>query len=222
MKEKPILFSGPMVRAILDGRKTQTRRIIFPRTDYTLFSQPTFEGLELDPTDSIRYDKEGYVICDKISDEPKLYALKGLWALFEGDQFYEDCAYIKCPYGEVGDILWVRETWWHNRETWGDSEVFLYRADFPIDGYDHVDAYKWKPSIFMPKDACRIKLRIIDIRVERLQNISNEDAIAEGINMNETPCIEAMNAYAILWESINGKGSWDKNPWVWVITFERI
>ena len=202
MKEKPILFSTPMVQAILDGRKTQTRRIIKP--------QP--ESVDHVSHKTIPYNGSPEFLLSN----------------------------LKCPYGQIGDMLWVRETWWHNRETWGDSEVFLYRADFPIDGYDHVDAYKWKPSIFMPKDVCRIKLRITDIRVERLQDISEEGAIAEGVGsgfqMNAGyPDYEhivngvctitqdtAKMSYWSLWDSINGKGSWDKNPWVWVITFERI
>ena len=203
MKEIPILFSTPMVRAIFDGRKTQTRRIIKP--------QP--ESVDHVSHKTIPYNGSPEFLLSN----------------------------LKCPYGQIGDMLWVREAWWHNRETWGDSEVFLYRADFPIDGYDHVDAYKWKPSIFMPKDVCRIKLRIADIRVERLQDISEEDARYEGcdkgirwLNTNKVEIIDeghvffCTNAaqyklgYESLWDSINGKGSWDKNPWVWVITFERV
>ena len=209
MKEKPILFSTPMVQAILDGRKTQTRRIVknIPSVCY-----------------SVSVSEDGTYLRG-VSDNGS-----ALWI-------------IECP-SKIGDILWVRETWWHNRETWGDSEVFLYKADFPIDGYDHVDAYKWKPSIFMPKDACRLKLRVTDISVERLQCIDESEALAEGITSftkdgvgfkfgldgwnwsyrDKSPfmCSNAVLAYSELWESINGSGAWDKNPWVWVITFERI
>lgn len=172
-----------MVQAILDGRKTQTRRLCKPqpRSDIQDTFDPIACGLLLDVVRTAKYD--------------------------------------------IGDILWVRETWWHNREVWGDSEVFLYKADFPIGGYDHVDAYKWKPSIFMPKDACRIKLRVTDIRIERLLSITEKDAEAEGVDCSSVDGGQTLlfkPAFFDLWDKINGKGSWEKNPWAWVITFERI
>ena len=82
--------------------------------------------------------------------------------------------------------------------------------------------YKWKPSIFMPREACRIFLKVTNVRVERLQDISDHDVIAEGIVMEKTPFIEPCNAFASLWESINGIGSWALNPWVWVYEFKQI
>ena len=111
---------------------------------------------------------------------------------------------------QIGDILWVRETWSKT-----DGGKYIYRASNPQ--FNPI----WKPSIFMFREAARIFLKVTNIRVERLQDISNKDAIAEGIDMNKSPCIEPMNAYASLWESINGKGSWSLNPFVWVIEFER-
>ena len=206
MAERPILFSTPMVRAILDGRKTQTRRIV---KDIPL----------------------GYDFVGASEDKTYLRAItdKGrvLWTID--------------PRWHIGDVLWVRETW---KELQGAPDIedgttdtgnYVYKAD---DEAGHV--LKWKPSIFMPKEACRIKLRVTDIRVEQLQDISYEDAIAEGI---ESDCqfyrsnaylhqykdyergdfdCDSIGSYMTLWESINGKGSWDKNPFVWVITFERI
>lgn len=143
---------------------------------------------------------------------------------------------LKCAYGTVGDRLWVRETW---REAISDThKCFAYRADNtykcgkkPPDGY----VPKWKPSIFMPKEACRIFLQIEQIKIERLQDISEEDAIAEGIEnthiykgyryYRDYECgggdLKPLESFRSLWESINGKGSWDVNPWVWVIKFSQ-
>lgn len=172
---------------------------------------------------------------------------------------------IKCPHGQPGDILWVRETWNVIPLEWkepGDilgverryiraidprsgaiiPYFYLYKAS--SDFYE-IDHREWKPSIFMPKEAARIWLEITDVRVERLRDISEEDAIAEGIEregdgfrayqvIHSGPhkgeahpynCIlngHARTSYEELWESINGKGSWNKNPWVWVIEFKPI
>ncbi|MCW1887689.1 hypothetical protein OKA04_23330 [Luteolibacter flavescens] len=212
IKERPILFSGPMVRALLDGTKTQTRRIIAPQPEATSFA----------------YLWKGREIGEKI--------------------FPLTC----CPYGAPGDRLWVRETF-------GD------RADYAAIGALHKDRYyyaadgkkagwRYRPSIHMPRKASRITLEVVSVRVERLQDISEEDAIAEGIecthrdedrtfwknyrfegpiakrgkvwtpeenqivNYNRKP----VRSYQSLWESINGPGSWDANPWVWVVEFKRL
>jgi hypothetical protein len=148
MKERPILFSAPMVRAILDGRKTQTRRVIKEK-------------------------------------------------LMRGEGAHVN----NCQYGKPGDRLWVRETFCYHDYL----ARYLYKAD-------GVTGVKWKPSIFMPRIASRIMLEITGIRVERLQDISEEDAIAEGWP-------KSSDWYRSLWESINGQGSWVLNPWVWVIEF---
>lgn len=184
MKERPILFSGAMVRAILDGKKTQTRRIFKGTTEHKGEYNPDY--LER----------------------------------WKGDKGWADI----CPYGRIGDHLWVRETW-------SDHEVgepVLYRASVPID--DDVDRdFKWRPSIFMPRWASRITLEIVNVRVERLQEISGSDAKAEGITMPLSQRCEFQSEYAAyisayrdLWDSINGKGAWGLNPWVWAIEFERV
>lgn len=175
MKERPILFSAPMVRALLDGRKTQTRRVVKP--------QPTATREEAIRT----YGKGGTFILE---------------AGFFG---------VRCPYGQLGDRLWVRETW----GACAGSPV--YRAD---DNATCPDGGRWKPSIHMPRWASRITLEVTGVRVERLQDISEEDAIAEGVpEQRGDPW-----AFQCLWDSINGareRCSWAANPWVWAITFSR-
>lgn len=192
MKEHPILFSGAMVRAILDGRKTQTRRVITP--------QPIVEP----------YRYGGMVVNwkDKISAPPNI-ASEAL-ARF-------------CPYGGVGDHLWVRETWGIRFYQYGlertEGEQVVYRATDDIQ-------MRWTPSIHMPRAYSRITLELTGVRVERAQDISEADAIAEGVDyIPEAPA--AMNhrtAFAGLWNSINaarGYG-WDVNPWVWVLEFQQV
>lgn len=188
-KDTPILFTGENVRAILDGRKTQTRRIV-------------------KMTDSGRIKKPG---------SPKNW--------HPDDQN----AIEACPYGQPGDRLWVRETWANPGE-----EGVLYRAN-PEDAAlverwkadPNFPQVKWTPSIHMPKAFCRLWLELTEVRVERLQECSEEDAIAEGVTVgrivgSEEFSISAVAAYQELWESINGEGSWARNPWVWVLTFKRV
>jgi hypothetical protein len=181
MKERPILFSAPMVRAILEGRKTQTRRIA-----KELNEMPNLDGIL------------------KRFPNPK-----------------------GCRYGKPGDRLWVRETWAHERDGTGcpDDNGVLYRATDP--GWDDEETgLRWRPSIFMPRRASRITLEITDVRVQRLQEISEEDAQAEGAvgaldqSVGNNWC--ASQAFAALWESINGPDSWDANPWVWAVTFRNL
>jgi len=183
--EKPILFSGEMVRAILEGRKAQTRR--------SVKCPAWFEG-------HLIYYKEGIGTACNISSR-------------DGAQ------QISCPYGQVGDRLWVKET--HLPKASGT----IYRADF-----DSVEAAGigamyggWKPSIFCKRIYSRITLEIASVRAERLQDISHRDALAEGVTYDVSkPDGSPLARYKTLWESINGKGSWAKNPWVWVIEFKRI
>lgn len=188
MKERPILFSGPMVRAILDGRKTQTRRVVKPQP----FSNEEYRFNFPKPL------RGGLLACNYLSSH-------------------------LCPCGQPGDWLWVRETWCHEFEG-----GYLYRADdlsglAPefVDGDGNPTGRSgWKPSIHMPRAASRITLEITGVRVERLQEISEDDAIAEGVVGHEE--IQPASAYyRELWESINGHGSWDANPWVWVVEFRR-
>jgi len=215
-KLRPILFSTAMVQAILDGRKTQTRRVVKNPENYYM-------------------------------DE----MLDGLWP-------YKSIGNpAKCPYGKVGDVLWIKETWaclrleydFESRLVDGIYEsdrvdlakeqigcfnpnhVFAYRTD-PHEEHIEDRGFKWKPSIHMPFAAARIFLRVKNVRVERLQDISERDAVAEGI-MNVyihyyvgdkfvIPKDNPINSFRSLWQSINGSESWEANPWVWVVEFEPI
>lgn len=176
-----------MVQAIMDGRKTQTRRIVKPAKNATCFD--------------IAMNKDG----------------SNKWPrnLDADERFISD---MKCPYGSIGDVLWVRETW--NKVSFPDGTTarkleFVYKAD---KGSGLLTA-KWKPSIFMPKGACRIRLEITNIRVERLQDISESDCVIEGIQ-GDYPYL--ISNYFSLWSKINGKESLDLNPWVWVISFKSL
>lgn len=206
IKEKPILFSTPMVKAILDGRKTMTRRVI--KNTYGFSDEAWFKGVPHNTNKtgySIGYLKVPYDdVTDRIGER------------------------VCSPY-EVGTRLWVRETWalcpeykpiphpenapkvWYkvdnNRPTWA--------------------GYKWEPSIHMPKWAARIWLEVTDVRVQRLQDISIQDVVSEGIS----PCTDSLNwtettinHFKTLWDSINAKRGygWEVNPWVWCISFKRV
>ena len=174
MKARPILFSAPMIRALLEGRKTQTRRVV--------------KAKEL----------------SGILPESHVLIAKDL-----------------CPHGKPGDLLWCREKF-HTCPHHDEAFYYSDNENLPRKCMAHKH---WKPSIFMPRWASRLTLEITDVRVERLWDISNKDAAAEGIftpeigyaNLRENaPRIQ----YAALWESIHGPGSWDTNPWVWVIEFD--
>lgn len=217
MKERPILFSAPMVRAILEGRKTQTRRAI--RKQFAADAEPAEvpatspEGWQISGHSGLWWDDTGACIDDA----------------------------IRCPYGMPGDRLWVRETWAPEQidadamtmqEVSDSVRMPAYRADFAGN-----PAYKWRPSIHMPRWASRILLEITAVRVERLQDISQDDAKAEGVEqMGACPglrlyrnyldpmtgYIRPDDAFLSLWNSINGARSWDANPWVWVVEFKRV
>lgn len=191
MKERPIIFSAPMVRAILSGAKTQTRRVMKVRC---------------------------HSICE--NDDGKL------WPWSEDVELTEDF-WHPCPFGQPGDRLWVRETWGALPHMLGgfQRESLRYRADGEYQN-EH-GAWRWRPSIHMPRWASRITLEITGVRVERLQDISEADAKAEGVSMPDgTPAPPDFWSYQQefrhLWEQINGPGSWDANPWVWVIEFKRL
>lgn len=194
VKERPILFSGPMVRAILEGQKTQTRRVVKPA--------PLHRPVLCRPGATIGCTDEQWVDADGIhAGKP-----------------------MKCPYGKPGDRLWVRETWAWCSKARGH---WLYRADDSDLGTCHVKDGRWKPSIHMKRAASRIMLQVVAVRVERLQEISEADAEAEGVAfMREYPdadeTLSARQLYDILWESINGDGSWAANPWVWVVEFRKV
>ncbi|WP_409286575.1 hypothetical protein [Pseudomonas aeruginosa] len=222
-RERPILFNDQMVRAILEGRKTVTRRVVTP--------QPDFLGSMVDPNTPFKTLDAG------------LHAR------------------ITCPYGQPGDRLWVRETW--TDVNMCGAPALAYRADedirdlmeepgflddrgaFNYDDprvkpypfacwYAELDQARWRPSIHMPRWASRILLEITAVRVERLQDISEEQALAEGVHGE--PCDHARQAcsdigcwgdtakgaFGFLWEQLNGAGAWQANPWVWVVEFKRV
>jgi hypothetical protein len=196
MKERPILFSGPMVRALLDGSKTQTRRVVKPRKDANF-------GCMLMPRELAGEINQG--------------------------------EYSNCPYGQPGDRLWVRESLFLSTETnrhhYSATGIALPGVDYEAEPPPAIGLpARSIPSIHMPRWASRITLEIVSVRVERLQDISEADAIAEGVTDTGAIILGRMAEdvtgpiaeYAVLWESINGPGSWDANPWVWVVEFKRV
>lgn len=188
---RPILFSTPMVKALLEGRKTQTRRIVKPQPEQ----------------------------CEQIAID--CASPSGFSAI--SDAYGE--VHLKHLFGKVGDILYVRETSAVTYSTGPKMKrTVWYKADDPV--IPSNVKFKWKPSIHMLRGSARLFLKITDIRVERLQDISDGDAFAEGIqtvvNAGQKDDGTARGAFKTLWQSINGEDSWKENPWVWVITFERI
>lgn len=186
---KPILFSTEMVRAIMGGRKTQTRRVIKP--------QPNADGLSKYKDSNMYKDVNGHL--------------------------------YKTPYAPCM-VLWVRETWTSINELQrfygverSTVDRYLYKADDP-----EFVQIKWKPSIFMPREACRIFLEITNVRVERLHDITWQDCQKEGITFLNKPHEKTgsgfIDNWITLWDSINAKRGypWANNPWIWVIEFERI
>jgi hypothetical protein len=195
IKERPILFSAPMVRAILEGQKTVTRREV---------------------------KKQAALDCLAAGFEPAFLALPGNVDL--------------CPYGQPGDRLWVREAWQADAQVnevaprdLSQGEPIHYPADGSIrqTGCSMITPGKTRPSIHMPRQISRILLEITGVRVERLQDISEEQAEAEGVNflraapdLDET--LTAAQLFDCLWSSINGAENWKANPWAWVVEFKRV
>jgi hypothetical protein len=233
IKERPILFNAEMVRAILDGRKSQTRRVVKPQPSFpfgvkqiVLVDDPwhndAFVGT---PAEGMMGDgpREKQFHCEDYAGN--------LVARFDAT----------CPYGQPGDRLWVKETWQHLHNDgsplerlpdWEKTPVHcFYRADesdptaLPVSG-------KWRPSIHMPRWASRITLEITEVRAERVQEISEGDAKAEGCGLGCTVKSERFGrymsagqfAFAELWDSINAKRGlgWEANPWAWVIGFRKL
>jgi hypothetical protein len=219
MKERGIIFSGPMVRALLEGRKTQTRRIV---KHQGIVDNPAFPDL-------------------------KIIQLGSTQAWLNSQPDHPQHISKFSPYGQSGDRLWVKETFCpvhdgdYGGTNWVDYRATPRYSESHPAGWENApndpEALKWKPSIFMPRWASRILLEITGVRVERLQDISEEDASAEGCAAMEG-CMwhtfeeadagismhahTARDAYEALWESINGDGSWSANPFCWVISFRRI
>ncbi|HHL4120193.1 TPA: hypothetical protein ACQ7VI_000339 [Klebsiella pneumoniae] len=248
MKERGMIFNGEMVRAILDGRKTQTRRIMKPQPE------PCPRGGHWWPSN---------VFKTMLHVEEEMQNGKGGWGGLVGDA---------CPFGDVGDRIWVREAYrfpasLDDVSPTGVGEMAVatgYRKPWAPTFYEFTgtfsdgwkgfetppkvsDAGKLRPSIHMPRWASRILLEITDVRVERLNAISPEDAESEGLErtnftgFGDEPGLPSYpepdvyfdplkkqwkeyppEAFAGLWESIYGEGSWQANPWVWVIEFKRV
>lgn len=189
-KTRPILFKGAMVRAILSGQKTQTRRIMKhqPRDDYTEIRVEYPHGRAMA---TYRAFPDGG---------------SARWGICE------------CPYGKIGDRLYVREQF--GIADIGDSVGYVYRATDP--DWQLSDGWKWRPSIHMPRAASRITLEITGVRVERVADISEGDAYSEGVVLPDPEVETYYSGFKTLWKSINGEGSWEDSPWVWCITFRRL
>lgn len=214
-KEIPILFSTAMVQAILEGRKTETRREVKP--------QPQPIATEVVASD--QWKGKDFVARFPYDREPVVYEVTNLY---------------KCPYGQPGDVLWVRESFTTPFLYDGAEQDFYYRADFDTSTphVRHITGCKWSPSIHMPKAAARIWLEVTEVKVERLQDITEDSAKAEGVFEYEdetfknyfkkkglraqdgVECLLAKGSFQSLWCSINGIESWTANPWVWVIKFK--
>lgn len=219
MKERPILFSGPMVRAILEGKKTQTRRVVRP--------QPILKPCADEKVGHAWHWKKGRreaIWWEKIATPMSMLQ--------------------HCPYGVPGDWLWVRETWGIGAEfdickpsdvlsrmKSGKRPEVTYKADNP-----ELMFYRWRPSIHMPRWASRLTLGVVEVRAERLQDISEDDARAEGVSPDgyikarpvtyhegEFQHTAFRDTFRGLWDSINAKRGfgWDVNPWIWVVSFKK-
>ena len=202
MSDRPILFSTLMVRAILEGRKTQTRR-----------------GVNTKGLDSL--GPCGNSIAGDIH--------------LAGRDWSGNSVLLRCPYGQPGDLLWVKETWqaWRycsmEYDEWclcdcPPSEILERFGTPKLEYAATTESFgPWRPSIHMPRWASRITLKIVSVRIERLLNISNEDCWDEGMCDATNPEVKANRKwFSELWESINGPGSWNANPWVWVIQFKKV
>lgn len=221
MVERPILFSAPMVRALLAGTKTQTRRLL--RAQPSAHHWETLPGYELKRANMISVNDR----C----------AIKFYHSIPYNPQWDTALDWLLCPYGQPGDHLWVRENGWERpslsqrelregADTWPpyeyDAEPIMCWEDGELKRY----GWKRRPSIHMPRWASRITLEVTDVRVQRLKDISAGDAMAEGWpGKDATPPIHAASPwawYASLWDDINGAGSWNSSPWVWAVSFKVI
>lgn len=223
-----------------------------------LFSMPMVQGLDNDSKKMTRRTR-GLETVNREPDKWKFIRIlvnrspKGIepYAFFQCSEGIDADFCFKCPYGNVGDLLWVREAFRYCQPFGPESLCYEYRnglySNVEVEDYYKINTYdKWRPSIHMPKDAARIWLKITDIRVERLQDITEQDAIAEGIEeltpWPEAPdkrrfklypsknypvgdheaTFEPVNSFFTLWISINGDDSVRANPWVWVVVFEKV
>lgn len=239
-KERPILFSAPMVRAILDGTKTQTRRLV--KSPAKNMQRAGMQVIKHRAPGDPWYKDCVWSMRDK----------SGVWGDYTHDRFMS-----LCPYGEPGDRLWVREAFApcaiygapvridaasyavlaDGTQVYRDPrQVFAGLAKYSPGAFDHI---KWRPSIHMPRWASRLTLEVTSVRVERLHDISEDDARAEGVRpkdahvviecdaegrarLNEALSNTHRGAFACLWDTINGGGAFASNPWVWVVIFKRV
>lgn len=239
IKERPILMSAPMVRAILAGRKTQTRRLVKSRNDLSHYNK------------AFVLSKDEYNKDVATEFNAKVVAKKPMALFFKN---FINGLDVECPYGNVGDRLWVRESykrwcidgtdttedgWWSVRYR-SDNNIQKHCAtwdccatyDSPSEAGCCKEPDRWKPSIHMPRWASRILLEITGLRVERLRDISRDDCIAEGIyeyqdgnyfyDSEHGGYGSPYAAYKELINKINGPETWDRNPWVWVVEFKVI
>ncbi len=213
-KERPIIFSGSSVRAILEGRKTVTRRV--------MKHQPHEDA-------SVTVENYNVAVVDRHGEQQPGPEVFGAW-WSDGER---GCV---CPYGQPGDRLWVRESlgydceYGHYFAAGGKHGETVYLCSLFDDedaqtgpSYDGLLPERSVPSIHLHRRYSRILLEITDVRVERLQDISDADALAEGCSHKDMRHGDRLaSVFARLWESINGAGSWGANPWVWVVEFRRI
>jgi len=263
MKERPILFSGPMVRAILEGRKTQTRRIVKVRNELPpAWATFASEGHSLSQ-DGAPQPSGAFFWSEEQQPGQPLKSLRRWPILPAPHPMAGDWYWTPSPHGRVGDRLWVRESGVISKLRGSLEKPGLFRHDIPttpttghywveetraagasynVEGCSRESALscycaKACPSIHMPRWASRITLEITAVRAERLNDCSEDDARAEGSEAigitfrdeadGKPHLIESLggpyrDGYRILWESINGPGSWEANPWVWVVEFRRI
>lgn len=221
MKERPIIFSGPMVRAILEGRKTQTRRVVTEEWNHGLVASKDY------PYKKRKFKRrDGRDDFVTFSDPHSQMFGEPIWFYSWGN-----ARWLRCPYGAPGDRLWVRETWagQHNRPL-HEGRLF-YRADGEVYGRQEALSYverekRWRSPLLLPRWASRLTLEVKSIRVERVQEISEAGAKAEGVKAGKTT--DGGRCYALgfsdLWDSINEKRGypWSSNPWVWVVEFEKL
>ena len=240
MRELPILFSGPMVRAILDGSKTQTRRLVTPHTSFGGSAPVKWCDLDQAWPDGIGGPKYLHAPISFAPEEYDRTCVNRIYPRWAPATDWEQEPEPEDGYVPPASRLWVREAhrWIGRRDGDRWSGWIEYRADGALKRVTDPHALRpirqllkpggaseWRPSIYMPRWASRITLEVTEVRPERLQDISEEDALAEGVRGDEGPSDQqhAVDYFATLWDSINAtRAPWESNPWVWVVSFRGI